>query len=160
MFLGSLEPLLFIRISSSFPKKLVQMKIHWIFRVVSLFNYQGCLLLSKRLRYFIITCFVCQALFSSFLNFFVWSFSNRRAFWQLRYFIISFSVCQVFFEVFLTFFFHPTASSFQLLVGCLLLVFNSFGSLPCTRLFVKYFFKNFFDVFETEKEGFEPSRRY
>ena len=94
------------------------MKIHWIFRVVSLFNYQGCLLLSKRLRYFIITCFVCQALFSSFLNFFVWSFSNRRAFWQLRYFIISFSVCQVFFWSFLTFFFHPTASSSQLFVVC------------------------------------------
>ena len=107
----------FVRISSLFPKKLVQMKIHWIFRVVSLFNYQGCLFASlEATLLFYHNLFCLSSTFFKFFKLFCLKFFQTVVLLTLRYFIISFSVCQVFFWSFLTFFFHLASFRSQLVV--------------------------------------------
>ena len=138
------------------------MKIHWIFRVVSLFNYQGCLFASlEATLLFYHNLFCLSSTFFKFFKLFCFSIFLNRCALTLRYFITSFAVCQVFFWSFLTFFFTElsqvcnllvtglwflTASIFYHVLVCLSSTFFAFFQHRLTFLFSKFLS---FDIFNS-----------
>ena len=114
------------------------MKIHWIFRVVSLFNYQGSLRSFSQatsLLYHIVFN-LSSTFFKSFLSFSMFAVLSNK----LAYLITTRFVCQYLFSSFFKLF-----ELFELFE--FFLPFKRFVILSQAFLFVNYFFKIFFKSF-------------
>ena len=131
----------------------LRMKIHWIFRVVSLFNYQGsvCLLFASDFVILSHRFLLVKHFFKKFFKFFSMCCCSLE---QLAYLTTTRFVCQPLFLSFSNFFNFPNCLFFSLISNASL-SYHKLFYLSTTFL---TFFQKFFRCW-TEMEGFEPSRR-